>query len=122
MNLAEINTKLFIEEYLKIKDKSSKIIPLKLNRPQMKLYNALGDQYKQGKPLRAIILKARQMGFSTVVESIIFKRTAMAKNVNSGIVAHIDTASTNLFKCSNFTMTNYPISLNPRSKRQTPKS
>lgn len=119
--MAEINTKLFIEEYLKIKDKSSKIIPLKLNRPQMKLYNALGDQYKQGKPLRAIILKARQMGFSTVVESIIFKRTAMAKNVNSGIVAHIDTASTNLFRMFKLYYDKLPDQLKPTIKASNAK-
>ena len=61
-----INTKLYIEKFLKIKDKKAKIVPLTLNKPQMKLYNALGEQYKQGKPQRAIVLKSRQMGFSTL--------------------------------------------------------
>ncbi len=98
--MSGINTKLFIENFLKIKSKTGEIIPLKLNKPQLKLYNALGKQYEDGKPLRAIILKARQMGFSTLTEAMIFKRTAMAKNIKSGIIAHISDASENLFKMS----------------------
>lgn len=89
-----INTKAYIEKCLKIKDKKSNIIPLKINAPQMKLYNALKKQYDQGKPMRAIILKARQMGFSTLSEAIIFKRTATAFNVNSAVVSH-DIKATN---------------------------
>ena len=65
-----INTRAYIEKCLKIKDKKSNIIPLKINAPQMKLYNALKKQYDQGKPMRAIILKARQMGFSTLSKVI----------------------------------------------------
>ena len=34
-----INTKKYIEEYLKIRDKKSQIIDFKLNTPQQKLYN-----------------------------------------------------------------------------------
>ncbi len=92
-----INTKLYIEKFLKIKDKKAKIVPLTLNKPQMKLYNALGEQYKQGKPQRAIVLKSRQMGFSTLAEALIFKRTATAPNVKSGIVTHKADATTNLY-------------------------
>lgn len=89
-----INTRAYIEKCLKIKDKKSNIIPLKINAPQMKLYNALKKQYDQGKPMRAIILKARQMGFSTITEAILFKRTATAFNVNSAVVSH-DVKATN---------------------------
>ena len=41
-----INTKLYIEKYLRIQDKNSKIVPFKMNKPQMKLYNALKKQYE----------------------------------------------------------------------------
>ncbi|MEN6421641.1 MAG: hypothetical protein ABFD76_06795 [Smithella sp.] len=95
-----INTKAYIEEYLKIKDKEARIIPLKLNRPQQKLYDALKEQARQGKPLRAIILKARQTGFSTLVEAMIYKGAATKKNISAGIVAHKESATTNLFRMS----------------------
>ena len=71
-----INTKKYIEEYLQIQNKNAEIIPLKLNKPQLKLYNALKKQYDQGKPQRAIVLKARQMGFSTLAEAMILKSLA----------------------------------------------
>ena len=83
-----INTKKYIEEYIKIRDKNSKIISFKINEPQEKLYNIIKCQKQQDKPVRIIILKARQMGFSTLSEAIIFKETATKSNVNSGILAH----------------------------------
>ena len=84
----EINTKAFIEKFLKIKDKKADIIDFKLNPAQCKLYDAIARQYTEGKPVRAIILKARQMGFSTLAEAMIYKDTATHPNVASGIVAH----------------------------------
>ena len=83
-----INTKKYIEEYVKIRNKNSKIIQLKLNEPQLKYYNTIKELKKTGKPVRIIILKARQMGFSTVTEAIFFKETVTKPNVNTAIVAH----------------------------------
>ena len=45
-----INTKKYIENYLYIQNKDANIIKLKLNKPQLKLYEALKRQYEQGKP------------------------------------------------------------------------
>ncbi len=95
-----INTKLFLEKHLKIKDKQSEIVPLMLNKAQLKLYEAIKAQHSEGKPVRAIILKARQMGFSTLVEGIIFKETATQANINSGVVTHEISATNNLFRMS----------------------
>lgn len=38
------------------------------------------------------------MGFSTLTEAMIFKRTATRKNVRSGIVAHDEDATNNLYR------------------------
>lgn len=97
-----INTKKYIENELKIKTKDSQVVPFILNPPQMKLYNAIKDLYEKKKPIRIIILKARQMGFSTLTEGLIFKKTATKSNVSSGIVAHKEEATTNLFNMSIF--------------------
>ena len=78
-----INTKKYIENVLKIKTKDGKIVKMKLNKPQLKCYNVLKKQYEEHKPMRVIILKARQMGFSTLAEAIIFKRTATLPNISS---------------------------------------
>lgn len=116
-----INTRKYIEEYLKIQDKNAKIIPLKLNKPQLKLYEALAKQHKEGKPQRVIILKARQMGFSTETEAIIFKRTATKHNIKSGIVTHEVQATNNLFEMSKRFLDNLPEELKPAIKKSNAK-
>ena len=59
-NQQRINIKKYIENYIKIRNKSSNIVPLILNKPQQKLYDVIRTQKEQGKPVRIIILKARQ--------------------------------------------------------------
>lgn len=119
--MAAINTKAYIEEFLKIKNKNSEIIPLRLNKPQMKLYDLLKRQHEQGKPQRVIILKARQMGFSTLSEALIFKRTATKFNVNSGIIAHKEDATTNLFNMSKLFLEELPEQIKPRTRSSNAK-
>lgn len=111
-----INTKKYIEKYVKIRDKAGKIIDLKLNAGQMKLYNAIKNQRQEKKPVRIIILKARQIGFSTATESVIFKETATKFNVNSGIIAHKEEATTNLFNMSKRIYDNLPDEMKPALK------
>lgn len=116
-----INTLKYIETYIKIKDKNSNVIPFKLNSPQMKLYNIIKEQHKKRRPIRIIILKARQMGFSTLTESIIFKNTTTKPNVNSGIITHQDVATNNLFNMSKLMYNNLPDQLKPAIKNSNAK-
>lgn len=108
-----INTLKYIEKYLKIKDKRADIRGFKLNGAQMKLYNAVKSQYAANKPVRIIILKARQMGFSTLAEALIFKEAAVRPNITSGIVAHEAAATDNLFKMSKRFYENLPEEIKP---------
>lgn len=116
-----INTQKYIEKYLKIQDKNAKIIDLKINKPQMKLYDALKKQYDQGKPQRAIVLKARQMGFSTLTEAMIFKKTVTAFNIKSGIITHEASATDNLFNMSKRYLDNLPDEMKPQIKKSNAK-
>ena len=116
-----INTKKYIEKYVKIRDKSGRIIDFKLNEPQQKLYDIIKQLKKEGKPVRIIILKARQMGFSTLTESILFKETATKFNINTGIVAHKEEATTNLFNMSKRIYDNLPDEMKPTKKASNAK-
>lgn len=116
-----INTKKYIEQFVKIRDKSGHIIDFKLNEPQQKLYDIIKEQKKLGKPVRIIILKARQMGFSTLTESILFKETATKFNVNTGIIAHKEEATTNLFTMSKRIYDNLPEEIKPAKKSSNAK-
>lgn len=83
-----------------IRSKSGEIVPFVLNAPQKKLYGVIKRLSEEGRPIRIIILKARQMGFSTLTEGIIFHRTGVKENERSLIVAHTDDATSNIFKMS----------------------
>lgn len=116
-----INTKKYIETYIKIRDKKGKVIPLKFNEPQLKYYNVIKKMYENKKPIRIIILKARQMGFSTETEGIIFKNVVTNHNYNAGIVAHKEDSTTNLFNMSKRMLEYLPESIKPEQKKSNAK-
>ena len=108
-----INTKKYIENFLKIKDKNSKIIPFILNEPQQELYNKIKELKHEHKPVRILILKARQMGFSTLTEAILFKEVVTKHNVSAGIITHEAKATNNLFAMSKLYYDNLPEPIKP---------
>lgn len=112
-----INTKEYIERYIKIRNKEGRIVSLKLNNPQQKLYDIIKEQKKARKPVRIIILKARQMGFSTLTESILFKETVTKFNRRTGIITHLATATTNLFNMSKLMLDNLQDDMKPSVKK-----
>lgn len=106
----------YIEAFLKIKTKSGNVAPLKLNVPQQKLMGIVEELRAKGKPIRIIILKARQEGFSTMTEAMIFHGAATRRNVNALIVAHREDATNNLFRMSKLYMDELPTPLKPMVK------
>lgn len=116
-----INTKSYIESYIKIRDKRGNVIPLKLNEPQIKYYNVIKKLYRERKPIRIIILKARQMGFSTETEAILFKNVVTHHNYNAGIVAHKEQSTTNLFEMSKRMLEYLPETIKPEQKKSNAK-
>lgn len=111
----------YIQSVLKIKTKKGKIVPFRLNEPQNKLYRVIKQEWQKGKPIRIIILKARQMGFSTLTEGIIFHRTATKDNVNSFIIAHTEEATNNLFNMSKLFYDCLPGPLQPERQASNSK-
>lgn len=111
MNL--LNCKDYIENFLKIRTKSGELVSLTLNEPQQRLYEVIAKRYKAGKPVRVIILKARQMGFSTLTEGIVFWATATRENTDSMIIAHKDEATANLFRMSKLFYEQLPPPIKP---------
>ena len=115
MNL--LDTKDYIENFLWIRTKSGELKLLQLNPAQNKLYRALQEQNKAGKPMRAIILKARQLGFSTFTEAMIFMRAATRFNTRSLIMAHLDTSTAGLFRMEKLFYDCLPPELRPMMKK-----
>ena len=111
-----LNCARYIFHFLKIRDKEGRVIPFRMNKPQQRLYDTIREQWRQGKPVRIIILKARQMGFSTLTEAIIFWLAATAFNVECMIVAHTAEATQNLFQMSKRFYDHLPRQIRPLQK------
>lgn len=76
--------KFFLEHCCQIKTKERKFIPFVLNDAQKDLYNSLiVDEAK-----RVIILKARQLGFSTAVCGFFYHDTVMNPGTTSMIIGY----------------------------------
>ncbi|MGE4321217.1 MAG: hypothetical protein AB7E61_07195 [Acholeplasmataceae bacterium] len=111
-----INTQAYVENYLKIVNKESELVPFKFNKPQQRLYNIIKEQYELGNPIRIIILKARQMGFSTFVEGIGFKDISTNHNRRMAIVTHEEKATSNLYRMTRRYYDNLIPELQPKTK------
>lgn len=111
----------FIQKYLFIRTKEGKLVKLLLNESQLKYYEAIKKAQEEGKPLRFIILKARQMGFSTLTEALIFYFTVWHQNVKSLIVAHDTESTQNIFKMSKLFYDMLPKELKPMIRRSNAK-
>lgn len=103
----------YIEHCLYIRDKRTRTVPFRLNEPQNKLYAAAKRQRAAGLPVRLIVLKARQMGFSTLIGGMMFSREATSKNRLGLIVAHKDEATRELFGMHKRFLENLPPPMKP---------
>lgn len=111
----------YMENFLKIRNKQSQLVPFKLNSAQKKLNAIIDRDKKAGKPLRYIILKARQLGMSTYTEGYMFHDTATRELVNSLIICHEEKATNNLFGMSKLFYEELPSVLKPLTKYSNSK-
>lgn len=80
---------IYCERNLMIEDKDTgNTIPFVLNWAQRKLVDFVLADIAAGLPVRYIILKARQMGLSTVIEALGFWWTTTHRNIKTVIIAH----------------------------------
>lgn len=92
---------LFVERNLVIKHKMTKqLVPFReiLNWEQERLLEMVISDLIHGVPVRYIILKARQMGISTLIEALCYWWTSTHRYVTSVIIAHEKNAVSTLYK------------------------
>ena len=92
------------------------LVPFRLNAGQQIVDNIIKDLEAKNKPVRLIILKARQMGISTYTEGYIFKKTVTQTYKSSSIIAHLDEASQNLYNMYKTFYENMPDVVKPMKK------
>jgi len=87
----------YSNDYLKILTKENEQVPLKFNVYQRKLNQVIEEKRNQRKPIRIIILKARQIGISTFCTAAIYHPAATGFYIKSEVVADDEENTTNLF-------------------------
>ena len=111
----------FAKKYLRIKDKKGEIVPLRLNIAQKKVLDKIDVQIQKKEPIRALILKARQKGISTLFEAYIFWRTTFQFHRKAAIVGHKVDATNNLYAMTKRYFKYLPKSLKPEVEASNEK-
>lgn len=111
----------FCFRMLKIKNKLGQMVPLILNDAQRRYAMQVIAHLEAGKPVRIIILKARQMGFSTVTEALIYYFTSLQEAKNAFIVAQSSEASNNLYDMFQLYYERVPAIIQPMTRKNNAK-
>lgn len=93
---------------LSILDKNFNVVPFTLNWAQEDFLRAYEKQCDEGKPVRLIVLKARQLGISTVTEALMFARAKLYEGTHGLVVAHENDSSEHLFGMTRLFWETYP--------------
>ena len=107
--------------YVRIKPKDGgDDIPFTLNRPQRRLVEHFEQARLAGKPIRVIVLKARQWGGSTVTQIYMaWLQLIHRKGLNSLIVGHVKTAAAEVSSMFDKVMERYPLRLLEKAQLPT---
>lgn len=97
----------WIEKFVRIRDIDGNIVPLIYNPAQRMLEAAIIRQERSQRPVRQVILKARKMGFSTLIVAIDFERCLRIQNHNGLLVAHDDDTSAEVLKMARVMLENF---------------
>jgi hypothetical protein len=96
------------ENFAKIADKNEQLIPFRLKPGQVELDRQLEAQREEGKPRRAIILKARQLGFSTYTQGKLIHEATLQARVEAMVVAQDGKTGEKLYRMGERIYSNLP--------------
>ena len=102
-----------------VKDKlSGRNVPLVLNRPQRRLAALMERQRSAGRPVRVILLKARQWGGSTLAQMYLaWMQLVRHRGWNSLICGHLHATSKSIKRMYNLLLRHYPKELLDKDDR-----
>lgn len=86
----------YAPRFLKVVE-NQKFVPFELRPMQVRLWAALREQRDAGRPMRAVILKSRKMGASTMAQGLLLQRASLRANHNSVTVAQDSKTAAELF-------------------------
>src|SRR5438552_2796192 len=87
----------FIKTLTLLDKDTHRLVPFEPNWAQMEFLYSIESQARAGKPVRIIVLKARQLGISTVTEAVLFWWAFMFPGSHELIISHEAPSTLNLF-------------------------
>ena len=106
---------------LKIKTKVEGLKTLSLNNAQMIFLACLNKLVDEKKPVRVLLLKARQLGMSTLTEAILFCNTSQKEGINTLVIADDVKGSNYIFEMQKLFYEYLPEHLKPPIKHSNEK-
>lgn len=103
----------YAERCLSIRAKSGKVVPFAFNRAQRYIHDRLEEQKAATGRVRALILKGRQQGCSTLIGGRFYHLTTLAHGIRTFILTHEDAATQNLFEMVNRYHEHCPVDMRP---------
>ena len=85
------------ETHLWIHTKAGTVVPLRFKPVQLRILEAIERLEAEGKPVRIIVLKARQQGVSTLTEALIYERVRRRSWQSATIIGNETENSDHLF-------------------------
>ena len=111
------NPRKFIENFCYIITKNATFELLKLNKPQSIVMDYVEECLREKKAIRVRILKARQMGFSTMISALGFWWATMNENSSYAVVAHKEDSAVSIYDKNRIFYENLPSALRPKTNR-----
>lgn len=91
------NFPLYAKNILRIVNKEGVITPFELNAGQRWMHKTLDQQLEKQGNIRALVLKARQVGISTYVEGRFFWKITQNRNANAFVLSHLAESTNSIF-------------------------
>ncbi len=106
----------------KITNKAGQLIPFKLNESQLYVHDLLQKELDRKGYVRAIMLKCRQWGGSTYVESRLDHKVSYRKGKRAVIMTEADLSRDNLFNMVKTFHENKPKAVRPQTRASNEKA
>jgi hypothetical protein len=103
----------FCAEILRIQTKKAQLVPFVLNRAQRRVWELVKEDLDAGRPIRFFILKARQLGFSTLIQAVMYWLCTLWRNHTALVCAHEEGAASTLFLKSQIFYKSSPQDMRP---------
>jgi len=103
----------YAAEVLKIRTKEGGLVPFRLNRAQLRVWDLIKEDMDANRPVRLYLLKARQLGMSTFTEGLGYWYLTLNTHRDGLIVAHDTDAASRIFSMMQLMWQEAPEAVRP---------